>query len=93
MYSSAKIVWWREHRPDLFKRIATFVSAKAFVLHRLTGHLLEDRATVSGSGLLNIHKLDWDDRVLSLAGISREKLPPVEEPTFRIKTILPEISA
>jgi len=93
MYSSAKIAWWREHRPDLFKRIDIFVSAKAFVLHRLTGSLLEDRATVSGSGLLNVHKLDWDDRVLSLAGISREKLPPVVEPTFRINSIRPEMSA
>ena len=93
MYSSAKIAWWREHRPGLFKRIDTFVSAKAFVLHRLTGKLLEDRATVSGSGLLNIHKLDWDDRVLSIAGISRKQLPPVVEPTLRIESILPEMSA
>ena len=93
MYSSAKIAWWRKHRPDLFKRINTFVSVKAFVLQRLTGILLEDQATVSGSGLLNIHKLDWEDRVLSLAGISRKQLPPVVEPTCRIESIRPEISS
>ena len=92
MYSSAKIAWWREQRPDLFKRIDIFVSVKAFVLQRLTGSLLEDQATVSGSGLLNVHKLDWEDRVLSLAGISRDQLPPVVEPTFRIESIRPEIS-
>ena len=93
MYSSAKISWWREHRPNLFKRINTFVSVKAFVLQRLTGTLLEDRATVSGSGLLNVHKLDWEDRVLTLAGISRKQLPPVVEPTLRIESIRPEISS
>jgi gluconokinase len=92
MYSSAKIAWWRENNPDLFKRIETFVTAKAFVLYRLTGTLLEDRATVSGSGLLNVNKLDWDDRVLSMAGISRDQLPPVVEPTVRINSIRPEIS-
>ena len=68
MYSSAKIAWWREHRPNLFNRIETFVSAKAFVLQRLTGTLLEDRATVSGSGMLNVNKLDWEDTVLSFSG-------------------------
>lgn len=93
MYSSAKIAWWREHQPKLFQRISTFVSLKAFVLQRLTGTLLEDRATVSGSGMLNVHKLDWEDRVLSLAGISRNQLPPVVEPTFRIESIRPEISS
>ncbi len=92
MYSSAKIAWWREHRPNLFKQINTFVSVKAFVLQRLTGTLLEDQATVSGSGLLNVHKLDWEDRVLALAGISRKQLPPVVEPTSRIESIRPEIS-
>ncbi len=93
MYSSAKIAWWREHRPNIFKRIHTFVSVKAFVLQRLTGTLLEDRATVSGSGMLNVNKLDWEDTVLSLAGISRKQLPPVVEPTVCIESIRPEISS
>ena len=92
MYASAKIAWWREHRPDIFKRIHTFVSLKAFVLLRLTGTLLEDQATMGGSGMLNVHNLDWEDRVLTLVGISREQLPPVVEPTSRIESILPEIS-
>ena len=93
MYSSAKIAWWREHQPDLFKRVRTFVSAKAYVLHRLTGTLLEDQATVSGSGLLNVYTLDWDDTAISLAGISREQLPPVVEPTFLIKGLRQAASA
>ncbi|MGD8649791.1 MAG: gluconokinase [Desulfobacterales bacterium] len=92
MYASAKIAWWRKHQSDLFRRIITYVSVKAFVVHRLTGALLEDLATVSGSGLLNIHKLDWEDSVLSLAGISRNQLPPVVDPTVSIESILPEIS-
>lgn len=91
MYASAKIAWWREHQPDLFRRITTFVSVKAFVIQRLTGTLLEDQATVSGSGLLNIDKLDWEDSVLSLAGISRNQLPPVVDPTVSIESIRPEI--
>ncbi len=93
MYSSAKIGWWREHRPNLFRRIDIFVSVKAFVLQRLTGALLEDRATVSGSGMLNVNTLDWEDTVLSLAGISRKQMPPVVEPTSRIESIRPEISS
>ena len=92
MYSTAKIAWWRENQPDLFRRINTFVSVKAFVLQRLTGILLEDQATVSGCGLLNIDKLDWEDAALSLAGISRNQLAPVVDPTVSIESIRPEIS-
>lgn len=92
MYPSAKITWWREQRPDIFRRIQTFVSLKAFVLLRLTGILIEDQAVTSGSGMLNVHNLDWEDRILSLTGISREQLPPVVEPTLRIESIRSEIS-
>lgn len=93
MYSSAKIAWWRAHQSDLFKRVRTFVSAKAFVLQRLTGVLVEDAATVAGSGLLNVGKLDWEDKALALAGISRKRLPPVVEPTYLIEGLRPDISA
>ncbi|KPJ78264.1 MAG: hypothetical protein AMJ54_04690 [Deltaproteobacteria bacterium SG8_13] len=80
MYPSAKIAWWQEQHPDLFADIKTFASVKAYVLYRLTGELLEDQATASGSGLLNVHTLDWDARVLELTGVSTDQLPAVIEP-------------
>jgi sugar (pentulose or hexulose) kinase len=43
--------------------------------------------TVSGSGMLNVNKLDWEDTVLALAGISRKQLPAVVEPTCCIESI------
>jgi gluconokinase len=42
--------------------------------------------------MLNVNKLDWEDRVLTLSGISRKQLPSVVEPTVRIESIRPEIS-
>jgi gluconokinase len=91
MYSPAKIAWWRENQPDLFQKIRYFVTAKAFVIYRLTGELLEDQATVSGTGLLNIHKLDWEEEALRLAGISRTQMPLVVPPTYIIKKISSDI--
>ena len=87
MYPSAKIAWWKENRPDLFDRVEKFVSLKAFVMYRLTGELLDDQATASGSGLLNINHLDWDDRVLTLSGITRQRLSLVVLPTYQSKGI------
>lgn len=84
MYAPAKIAWWRRNQPDLFRRTAYYVTAKAFILHRLTGRLLEDQATVSGGGLLNVHQLDWEAEALQLAGIGREQLPPVAPPSEMI---------
>jgi gluconokinase len=87
LYLPAKMAWWRESQPDVFKKVRKFVSLKAFILYRLTGELLEDQAIASGSGLLNIKKLDWDEEILSLAGVRREHLAPVVRPSQVIEGI------
>ena len=85
LYPSAKIAWWQQQRPQVFETIDTFVSLKAYVLFRLTGVLLEDQATASGSGMLNIHSLDWDLRVLDLMGVSADRLPAVVDPAHVVE--------
>jgi gluconokinase len=92
MYSPAKIAWWRNYQPDLFQNIHYFVTAKAFIIYRLTGELLEDQATLSGSGLMNIHQLDWEEEALQLAGIDRGQVAPVVAPSERIKGLRADIS-
>jgi len=88
MYTFAKLAWFRAHAPEIFRRIHTVVSVKSYILYRLTGMLLEDRATASGSGLLSVTAPDWDDTALKLAGISRAHLPTLVDPDFRINGIL-----
>lgn len=88
MYTYAKLAWFRKHAPEIFRRIHTVVSVKSYILYRLTGMLIEDRAIASGSGLLSLKALDWDETAFRMAGISRAHLPPLVDPDFRISGIL-----
>jgi gluconokinase len=92
MYSPAKIAWWRENYLDSFAKISYFVTLKAFILFRLTGKLLEDQATLSGTGMLNIHHLGWEDEALKFAGITREQVAPIVPPTYIIEGLQEEIA-
>lgn len=51
-----------------------FISQGAYNFFKLTGVFCESRSTVSGSGLLNIHALEYDDFVLDLLQIKKEQL-------------------
>jgi gluconokinase len=51
-----------------------FISQGAYLFYRLTGVYCESTSTASGSGLLNIHTLDYDDFVLDLLGIQKSQL-------------------
>ena len=92
LYSVGKIKWWKENKPELYKKIEYFVTLKSYVLNNFTDKLLEDPATVSGSGLLNIHSLDWEDKALELAGISKKMLPEIVMPDHMIEGINEAIS-
>jgi gluconokinase len=59
---------------------------KDYVLHHLTGELVTELSSASGTGLLNVQSLDWDPRSLELAGIRLEQLPSVR-PTTTVLTL------
>lgn len=52
----------------------TLLSQGAYNFWRLTGEMRESLSTVSGSGLLNIHSLKYDDFALEYAGVRQDQL-------------------
>ncbi len=55
-----------------------YISSKPeYIFEKLTGEVVISRATASGTGLMNIHKLTWDEEILAYAGIKKEQLAPL----------------
>lgn len=85
MYPLYKILWLRQEKPELFAQAARFITAKEYLFEQLTGRQVVDYSLASGSGLLNIHTLEWDSQSLELAGIGPNQLSEPASPltTFR----------
>ena len=75
MSSMVKIAWLRNNDPERFKRTSKFLPVKSYIIQQLTGACLVDYSIASAMGLMNIHKLAWDDSALEFAGIDASKLP------------------
>jgi gluconokinase len=76
-----KLMWLREHEPELFGRAACWGGVKELCLHRLTGRLAVDRSTASGTGLLDLASGDWDAEALEVAGVDRDRLAALVDAT------------
>jgi xylulokinase len=74
-YSGAKILWIRNHEPDIFARAHKFVHAKDFIVARLTGNFVTDLSDASGMNLYDLEKKDWSDPILDAVGLTRDVLP------------------
>ena len=72
-----KIIWMKEHTPQLFSQAAHFISIKTYVWFRLFGVYETDYAIASAMGMFNIMNNQWSDRSRSLCGLRTGQLGDV----------------
>jgi gluconokinase len=70
-----KLIWFREQEPRVCQKAAMWSGIKDWVLLRMCGAFVIDHSLASCSGLMDIHRLAWDEEALGLAGIRPEQLP------------------
>ena len=92
IYPPAKILWFKEKMPEKFKKCRKLLSAKDYVMYRMFGEPYLDRSVASGSQLLNIHELRWDEMILESLGIDPDKLPTLRDEMEVVGEIPSEIS-
>lgn len=76
-YYPAKIRWIRRTRLHLIARVARWMSIGEYFYERLFGRAVSSASMASGTGLFNPNKRDWDEEVLALLEIGRERLSPI----------------
>ncbi len=68
-----KLLWWRDHQPEIINQAAKFLSIKEYVIFRLTGEYLIDYSTASATGLFDLQLLKWSGKAINLHQIPIEK--------------------
>jgi len=92
MYPFYKIMWLRDKRREVFAKTWRYVSAKEYVLARLTGDYLVDYCLAAGSGLLNTHTLRWNPLCIEMAGVREEQLSALCSPLSVHRGLRPEFA-
>jgi xylulokinase len=78
-FTAPKIVWVREHEPEVFKRVAHILLPKDYVRFLLTGAYVTDVSDGSGIALMDIGKRTWSNELLAALDIPRALLPDLCE--------------
>jgi xylulokinase len=74
-FTAPKIVWVRDHEPEIWRRVAHILLPKDLVRLRLTGDHATDKADGSGTILFDLAARDWSPEVVDKLGIDRRWLP------------------
>jgi gluconokinase len=87
LYFLPRLVWLREQAPGIFKKVHKIISIKEYIIRHLYGEFIVDRSIASGTGMMNMRTLNWDEDLLYYAGLKGEEFSPVVETTFKLKTL------
>jgi xylulokinase len=92
-YTIFKILWYREHEPEMYRQIAHILGTKDYINFRLTGRIATDYSYASGAGVYDLLGWKYSDELLAAAGIPHTLLPAIVPSTEIIGTLTPSAAA
>lgn len=78
-FTAPKLLWLRNHEPDVYERLTTMLLPKDYVRLRLTGERAIDVADASGTLLFDVARRNWSAEVLKELELDPEILPTALE--------------
>ncbi len=78
-FTLTKLLWVRDHEPEIWKRFRHLLLPKDYVRFCLTGEHAIDVAEASGTLMLDVAHRRWSREVLAATGIGEESLPKLYE--------------
>ncbi len=92
-YSLTKMLWLKEHRPEIFEQADWFLHWSGFVSFMLGAEAAVDYSLANRSLLFDLGRENWSEDLPGLFGIEREKLPPTVPSGSRIGSVAPGVAA
>jgi len=74
-FTAPKIVWVRDHEPEVYARARHVLLPKDYLRYKLTDEFAMDKADGSGTLLFDLEKRDWSNEVLNALKIPAAWLP------------------
>jgi xylulokinase len=92
-YSLEKLMWIKEHEPDVYRRTGKTLCAKDYINFRLTGQMATDYSDASGTNAFDLNSFCWSDAILQAAEVDRAMFPDPRPSTDLLGAITREAAA
>ena len=91
-FTLPKVLWLKEHEPDIFQAIDKVLLPKDYLVYRLTGLFTSDCSDAAGTLWLNPETRQWDDQLLAMTGLTKANMPTVYEGQQMIGCLSDEVA-
>jgi len=92
-FTAPKLLWVRQHEPEIFQRVAKVLLPKDYLRWRLSGDFASDMSDAAGTMWLDVARRDWSDVMLDACGLTRDQMPQLFEGNAITGSLSREIAA
>jgi xylulokinase len=80
-FTAPKIIWVRQHEPEVYAKVAHVLLPKDYIRYRLTGEYASEMSDSAGTSLLDVENRAWSKDVLDALDIPVSWMPKLYEGT------------
>jgi len=91
-YSLPKILWIRDHQPEIYAATHKFMHAKDAMVARLTGIFATEPSDASGMNLYDLERGAWSAAIIEAAQLDAHKLPDIIRSIDVVGDVLPDVA-
>ncbi len=88
-----KLAWMHEHWPEAFGRTRRVLMMADWIAFRLSGEAATDHSLASRTSYFSIHDRQWSSELLTLAGLTTDRLAPLRPSGAGLGPVQPGILA
>jgi len=78
-FTASKVMWVKNHEPEIFDKVRKILLPKDYVRYCLTGEFATEVSDASGMQFLDVPNRCWSDEVISKLGLDKSMLGKVYE--------------
>jgi xylulokinase len=72
-----KIMWYKEHMPEVYQNTYKFLQYKEIISYRLTGVMATEYGDMSMNGMMDCAKKELSETIFSAAEVEMDKIPNI----------------
>lgn len=91
-FTAPKLLWLKEHEPDVFSKIDCVLSPKDFLRLRLTGVRATDTSDAAGTLWMDVRRRSWYEPMVEATGLKMRQMPEIVEGTSSTGKLTNEVA-
>jgi xylulokinase len=91
-YTIFKVMWYRNHEPEMFRRVHKILGTKDYINFKLTGEIRTDFSYASGTGIYDLKGWKYGTEFIEASGIAADLWPEIVPSTHVLGEVAPDVA-